>query len=377
MEENQNSPSHSNEHLVRLTLRINPSLKIIFCGEDQVLITHGIKSQFKQIIRDEGRTGLLGRILRKIVALPQSLSDLIDEDCLKQNEIQDALNLVDALLIQGILTDINKMPIASYINSILGLPSSLSSASIGIVGSGQLGMQIAEEFAQINIGSMQVIDNRSTDTCPFELEHYNLGSKHTKNNLSYVEILKSRLQDIDYDRLEISKKSYTDGGVLEDFLARTNFAVVASEVFDSHLFHTVDMAALSVSTPWISVFLDGSEGCIGPIYVPGETCCYNEFEIQIESSLATSSGEYYTYKEAMSKANVAAPQFVFPPYLSIVSGFVANVVSSFLLSGKSYLVGRCLRINFEKPYVDYEEILKLPRSPTSVALRNGYRNTYL
>ena len=79
----------------------------------------------------------------------------------------------------------------------------------------------------------------------------------------------------------------------------------------------------------------------------------------------------------MSKNGLYGHQFIFPPYVSIAAGFVAGTASSFLLSGKSSLIGRCFRINFEKPYIDYEEILKLPRSPTSVDMRNGYRHTFL
>lgn len=377
MESNQHSENLNIKRLSDQVLGINPSLKIIFCGENQILVIHGVRSEFKQIIRDEGKTRLLSRILRHLVASPSSLDELVGSGLIEQNQIQETESLIDALLERGILTNRNESPTASYVNSILGHKSPLSMISIGIVGAGPLGIQIAGEFARIGVGSLRIIDDRHIGAGEFEQAHFVPKSRHMETDLSYVEFLKAHLQDIGYDSVKISTSSYCDAGVLEELFAKTNFVVATAEVFASHLFHTVDMMAISSDKPWISVFMDGSEGCIGPIYVPSETCCYNEFEIQMEAALATPAGEYYTYKEAMSKAAVEGTQYVFPPYLSVAAGFVASVVSSFLLSGRSYLVGRCLRINFEKPYVDYEEILKLPRSPTSISSRNSYRHTYL
>ena len=34
---------------------LNPSLKFIFCGEDEILVLHGMRSKFNQTIRDGGQ----------------------------------------------------------------------------------------------------------------------------------------------------------------------------------------------------------------------------------------------------------------------------------------------------------------------------------
>lgn len=67
-----------------------------------------------------------------------SLEDLINEGFYVQNEVEDAVSLVQVSSQRGILTNVNKTPVDSYINSILGLGSSLNSICIGIVGAGQL-----------------------------------------------------------------------------------------------------------------------------------------------------------------------------------------------------------------------------------------------
>ena len=355
---------------------LNPSLKFIFCGEDEILVLHGVRSKFNQTIRDEGRTYLLGRVLRHL-ASPVSLEDLQEQKVIGEGELEDAEELFATLASQGFLAPANESPIASYLNAVVGDNQALGEVCIGIVGAGYLGSRVAAELAKIGIGQMHILDDRCIEKVAVDQAQFNLFPSYIEKGQPYVECLSSHLSELGYDRLKTIKEPYHNQDALESLFSAANFVVATSEVFSSHLFHTIDLAALSAEKPWMSAFMDGSEACIGPVYVPGETCCYNEFEIQSEATLSIQRSEYYTYKEEMSKNGLYSHQFVFPPYASIAAGFVAGIASSFLLSGKSSLIGRCFRINFEKPYVDYEEILKLPRSPTSVDMRNGYRQIFL
>ena len=355
---------------------LNPSLKFIFCGEDEILVLHGMRSKFNQTIRDEGRTHLLGRVVRRLMS-PASLQNLQDQKVIGEEELEDTEELLVALASQGFISPADESPIVSYLNAVVGENQTLDNICIGILGVGYLGSRVAEELAKIGVGQMQILDDRRVENVAVDQAQFNLPPTYIEKGRPYVESLESHLSDLGYDSLKAIKEPYHNQDALENLFSASDFVVATSEVFSSHLFHTVDLAALSAEKPWISAFIDGSESCIGPIYVPGETCCYNEFEIQSEATLSIQRSEYYTYKEEMSKNGLYSHQFAFPPYASIAAGFVAGTTSSFLLSGKSSLIGRCLRINFEKPYVDYEEILKLPRSPTSVDMRNGYRHMFL
>ena len=355
---------------------LNCSLKFIFCGEDEILVLHGVRSKFNQTIRDEGRTHLLGRVLRRL-ASPASLQDLQEQKVIEEGELEDAEELLATLVSQGFISPASENPIASYLNAIVGGNRNLDKVCIGIVGAGYLGSRVAAELAKIGIGQMHILDDRCIEKVAVDQAQFNLSPTYIEKGQPYVECLNSHLSELGYDRLKTIKEPYHNQDALESLFSATNFVVATSEVFSSHLFHTIDIAALSADKPWMSAFMDGSEACIGPVYIPGETCCYNEFEIQSEATLSIQRSEYYTYKEEMNKNGLYSHQFVFPPYASIAAGFVAGTASSFLLSGKSSLIGRCFRINFEKPYVDYEEILKLPRSPTSVDMRNGYRQIFL
>ena len=355
---------------------LNPSLKFIFCGEDEILVLHGMRSKFNQTIRDEGRTHLLGRVLRHLTS-PASLRELQEQKVIEKEDLADAEDLLATLSSQGFLSSANESPIVSYLNAVVGGNQALGEVCIGIVGAGYLGSRVAEELAKIGVGQMHILDDRCIEKVAVDQAQFNLSPTYIEKGQPYVECLSSHLSELGYDRLKAIKEPYHNQDALESLFSASNFVVATSEVFSSHLFHTIDLAALSAERPWMSAFMDGSEACIGPIYIPGETCCYNEFEIQSEATLSIQRSEYYTYKEEMSKNGLYSHQFAFPPYASIAAGFVAGTTSSFLLSGKSSLIGRCFRINFEKPYVDYEEILKLPRSPTSVDMRNGYRQIFL
>ena len=355
---------------------LNPSLKFIFCGEDEILVLHGMRSKFNQTIRDEGRTHLLSRVLRHLVS-PASLQDLQEQKVIEEGELEDAEELFKTLASQGFLSPANENPIISYLNAVVGGDQDLNGICIGLVGAGYLGSRVAEELAKTGVGQMQILDDRCIENVTVDQAQFNFSPTYIEKGRPYVESLESHLSDLGCDRLKMIKEPYHNQDALENLFSASNFIVVTSEVFSSHLFHTADLAALSTEKPWMSAFMDGSESCIGPIYVPGETCCYNEFEIQSESTLSIQLSEYGTYKEEMSKNGLYSHQFAFPPYASIAAGFVAGSAWSFLLSGKSSLIGRCFRIDFEKPHVDYEEILKLPRSPVSVEMRNGYRHMFL
>ena len=45
---------------------INPYVRVIQCGNNEVLVKHGSRSRFSELIRDDAKSGLLARILRAL-----------------------------------------------------------------------------------------------------------------------------------------------------------------------------------------------------------------------------------------------------------------------------------------------------------------------
>lgn len=359
------------------TYVVNPSLKVVFSGEDEVLVLHGIRSDFQRVVNDEGKTQLLGRVLRNMQK-PASLIDIVQRGIIREENIDDAQNLIDYLVEEDILVNPENSLASLYLRTLKNAPAPLTDITVGIVGAGPIGTRIAEELARMDVGGIQVLDDRSVEHPEIERRQSNIAPPLLTEGTPYVESLREHLSQRGYDGdVTLHPVSVQDEAALRRFTATSDFVIAASEVFKSSLFHAVDMVALDTGTPWMSVFLDGSEACIGPIYVPGDTCSYNEFEIQREASLSVSRADYYTYKEAMNADGIPSTFFSLPAHLSTTSGFTASAAASFIGYGESYLVGRCFRFNFEKPYVDYEEVLKLPRSPSTANTRQGYRHTFM
>lgn len=359
------------------TYVVNPSLKVVFSGEDEVLVLHGIRSDFQRIVNDEGKTQILGRVLRNMQT-PASLIDIVLQGIIPEAEIDAAQDLIDYLVKENILVDPEKSLASLYLQTLNGAVSPLSERTVGIIGAGPLGTRLAEELSRMDIGSLRLLDDRTVDNPDFEKRQSNIAPSLLTENTPYVACLRDHLVQRGYEgNIDTYLVSTQDEATLRRFIGESDFVIAASEVFKSSFFHAIDMAAIDTGTPWISIFLDGSEACIGPVYVPGDTCSYNEFEIQREASLSVSHTDYYTYKEAMNASGIGTNFFSLPAHLSATSGFAASAVASFIGYGESYLIGRCFRLNFEKPYVDFEEILKLPRSPSTAATRQGYRHTFM
>ncbi|MYK87160.1 MAG: hypothetical protein F4018_01745, partial [Acidobacteria bacterium] len=55
-------------------LVLNPHLRVVQCGNDELLVKHGLRSRFSTLLRDDGRTGLLAVVVRAFRE-PSTLAD--------------------------------------------------------------------------------------------------------------------------------------------------------------------------------------------------------------------------------------------------------------------------------------------------------------
>jgi thiazole/oxazole-forming peptide maturase SagC family component len=167
-----------------------------------------------------------------------------------------------------------------------------------------------------------------------------------------------------------------DDGALEKLCQRSDFVVLALETYSPTVLHALNESAINTRTRWLSVYFDGSEAVIGPTYVPGETCCYHEFETQAQASLRYKA-EYLVFKEFLRDTAVDTEPLVLPPYASVAAGFAVTSVVRSLLNGQTFTSGRAMRINFETLSIDMQDVLRLPRCPACGGARPTYRNLFL
>jgi len=291
--------------------------------------------------------------------------------------MDDARSMVDHLDGEDVLVDPSKRLAAIYMDTLHGDAAPLTDLTVGVVGAGPFGSRVADEFARLDAGCLHVLDDRTTTDPDIDRRQFGGATPFVEEGQPYVDALDDYLEAVGYEGEYVaSPHAVPQEDAPQSLVDDADFVVAASEVFTSGLFHAIDDQTIRAETPWISAFLDGSEACIGPIYVPGETC-YNEFEIQFEAALSISETDYYAYKETMNEHGWAETRVALPAHLSTAAGLTAGATASFLATSTSYLIGRSLRLNFEKPYVDYEEVLRLPRTPTATSTRQGYRHMFM
>ncbi len=354
----------------------NPFLTIVHCGDDEVVVKHGSRSKFSKNIRDEGRTKLLGRILR-LVGAPVSLEELTRQGLVRESELGDLAKLVAYLRQEGILIDPAEDLRRVYLETIFGGGAPLAARSVAVVGAGYLGSRIAQQLARVGVGQLIAHDRREIGEPSIDRLYFNLVPESLRAGRPYVECLGEHLAGLGFDGFEAVVASLTDEAALRSTMEQADFVIAALEVFSAHTLHLVNSVAIELGKPWISVYVDGSEALVGPIYVPGESCCYNEFEIQQEATLGAMKDDYLVFKEALNGHEVNGSHYALPPFLDAASGIAATGILRFLVSGKSHLVGRTNRVDFERLSVDFEDVLKLPRCPACSSGRPGYRNLFM
>jgi bacteriocin biosynthesis cyclodehydratase domain-containing protein len=164
-----------------------------------------------------------------------------------------------------------------------------------------------------------------------------------------------------------------DEASLTETLKAATVAVVVADTFAPTLLHAANAAAIETRIPWISAYVDGSEAVVGPTYVPGETCCYYEFEMQTEAS-TTMIHEVLLLKEAAGGAPQPVPMM--STHLDVAGGLAVDSTLRFLITGTAPTVGRAIRFHFERATVDHQDVLRLPRCPACGPTRAPYRHLF-
>lgn len=363
-----------------VVLVVNPHLRIVQCSKDELLIKHGFRSRRSTLLRDDNRTGLLAVVLRAFRA-PTSLADLESAGVVSSRDLKDASALVDQLTSQQVLIEPHSHLPHVYLAMHYGVAGveALKPVRVGVVGSGYLGCRIARELARIRVERLTLLDDRTArqeDAVYFECADHLVQA-----GTAFVRIATGALEEVGYTNVEPIEGPMHEEGILTRVFEQCNFVILALERFSPSVLHAANRVAVATERQWMSVYFDGSEAVIGPIYVPGDTPCYSEFEVQNEACVSNQD-DYHVYKDALTSAvgeknGSDEPDPVLPPYLAIASGWAVTGTIPFLSTGKSFLIEHSVRVDFERATVDYQNVLKLPRCPACASLRPSYRHTFL
>ena len=361
------------EQTVRFAL--NPHLRVVFTSNDEVLVKHSGRSPISRIIRDDGRTKLLGAVLRNIKE-HSNLDDLLASGAVPADKQAEAEELFAYLIQEQVLVPAGQDVIQVFLGSILGGTHPVGEAIVGLIGAGYLGSRVAEELARLPIGELHLLDERKVEKSAIDRRFFRVAPERVADDRPFADLVAEHLKSFGPTRVSRHLEGRRDRPALRELFSQCQLVILASESLDSSLMHTVNEIALETGKPWLCVHIDGSEAFIGPLFLPMESACYNEYQVQHEATCVGVKDEYLTYKEALDDPSLGFEHLTFPAYLEVAAGMAAVAAARYLISGKSFLVGRSLRFDFERLGVDTEEILRLPRCPACAPYR-PYRHAYL
>ncbi|MEU3948257.1 TOMM precursor leader peptide-binding protein [Streptomyces sp. NPDC029526] len=312
----------------------NPYLTVVQCTDDEVLLRHGSRSRYSRVLRDDGRHRVLGPLLTAFTE-PRLRDDIVSRFADRADKDQLGA-LVDDLVDGGVLVPEGSGLLAMHRSLMGGRPvRELGETTVGLVGGGSVGTRLNTQLAELGVGR---VPDLAAGTGGLEAP------------------------DGD-ERL---------AALLDD----TDLVVLALDGFRPSLLHRLNRAAVAAGRPWLPVYADGSELIVGPLVVPGESACYNEHEIQHESSRALRH-EYQLYSEELARRTADDLPPLLAPYAAIAASWAAIGIAPYLVDGASFLVGRAIRIDLERLEITQEHVLRLPRCPVCTEQRPSFRHPFL
>lgn len=375
MKNEQAVPSQTSGLELEAKYMVNPHLRIVYVSDDEVMVKHSARSPTSRSIRDEGGTKILGTILRALPH-PKSVAELLSAGLVAEEKQNDLLELISYLESEQVLVEQGRDIIDIYLRSILNGNKPLHDQRVAVVGNGPLGSRIAEQLVLLGVGNLELMDDRTVLNQEVDARYFCLPPCLVSNGSAYAENLSKHLSTLGRVEVGVTLASSRNKDALRRICSSVNCVVFASEHPGSVAFHVMNEVALELGTPWLAVTLDGSEATIGPMFIPGQSACFNEYEIQVEASCWGVKDEFLTYREAMARGDLGAEHLSLPSYSAIAAGMAATALVRYLIGGKSFLMGRSIRYDFERLSVDTEEVLRLPRCPACAPMR-PYRHSYL
>lgn len=314
------------------TVRLSPHVRAVRRSDNEILVSHGTRSLFTEVFSDNECTGVLGVLAERLRA-PASVDALVTAGHLRADQAGAAVDAVVGLLARGVLVPAEVDGRQAYLSSVFDRVPLAESLSVAVVGSGRLARHIAERLGQDLTGATDSTAQSEVELLP------------GRNDIEFAEVFAGR-----------------------------QFVVVALDEPSTTVLHAANDAALVAGIPWMSVYLDGSEGIVGPSFIPGESPCYFEFEAQTEAGIYfVDHALELKHARSAGGTDTALPAC----YLDIVAGYAVASCLRHLLGGIAFTTGRAVRLDLERMEIDTQNVLRIPRCPACGPHRPAVRNPFL
>lgn len=303
-----------------LVLRLDPAIHAIPYGDDELFVRRGSRSTYSRVIRDESRARVLSPLVAAL-SRPASIDDLRARHPGREEQVDSALDLLER---EGVVQRV-----------VDRAARAADDRPVHVLGDGQIA---------------HILSQALTVPVAMTLQE----SSHASNGSHVADLL-----DVDLD---------------ERLGEEGRLVVVATDQLRPALSHAVNVWAADVRRSWLNVTTDGTELLVGPIVVPGQTACFNCFEIQDEAT-RQHRDHFLVYKERLELDGSPLQTSVAAAYLA--ASWAALAVTQFEETGSSFLVERLLRIDLDRMDVVSQRVYALPRCPVCSRARHDLRHTFL
>jgi len=347
-------------------LGVAEGLDVVLLSDDEVLIQFGTRSRPSELLRDDDVTGLLGRIVGRLLQNPTSVEDLLLHA--RPHDESDVRLLLLDLIASGIVADIRSSPIEQYLGYTFKGEPFLTNSRVTIIGAGPLGARIVQTLLQHGIGRLTLFDERPIDALwdafvPFGLAP---GEKGQRADTALRLRLNAPVECLD---------APLDSGGIEMAVANSDFLVLALEQPDLRVTSLVNRFAVRDRKPWLLATIDGNLGLVGPLFQPVDTACYNDYQT-LNVAAMPSALMARRHRKHLLEGGTRTFFSGLPSYAEIVAGHASLAAVHFLLRGSCFALGRVLVIDFDRMRIDVEDVLKLPRCPVCGTQKSAYRPAF-
>jgi bacteriocin biosynthesis cyclodehydratase domain-containing protein len=362
----------SNDQLSRV-LTIAQGLDVMLLSDDELLVQYGTRSRPSELFRDADLTGLLRQTIGRLLTEgPLCVSSLLSR--VPESRRDEAIELIDGLLMRGMLTYADRDPVEQYLRYTFEGEPSLGKRTVSLIGAGPIGARIAHSLLQHGIERLVLVDDREVD----ELwnAYLPLGSTPSNQHSRADEKVKAWLLETqDPARAQCIERGLKPEGI-EIAVQESSFVVLALEQPNLRLAHLVNRLCLREHRPWILAGIDGNFGLVGPLFIPGYTGCYNDY-LTLAKAATQSSAIARKHQQYLLRRSAGKFFPGLPCYAEIVAGHATLACVHFLLRDASFATSRIMMIDFDHMVIDIEDVLKLPRCAVCGVEKNCYRTPFV
>jgi bacteriocin biosynthesis cyclodehydratase domain-containing protein len=345
-------------------LGVAAGLDLVLISDDEVLIQFGLRSRPSELLRDQEVSGLLGRTIGRILRGPVTVGELLAQA--RPDQQSDTRALLADLVERGVLTDINSSPVEQYIRYTFTGQPHLADGRIALLGAGPLGARVAHALVQQGLAGLTLLDDRPLDASWRAYAPFGRNDNHdgVRADVALSASLGAPARAL---------PAGLDAAGIEAAVTEADLTVLALEQPDLRTAHLVNRYAIRERKPWLLATIDGNFGLVGPLFVPVETACYNDYRT-LAFAATPNRGMARKHREQLLARRGTGSFFAgLPSYVEIVAGHTSLAALHYLLRGSCFALGRVLVIDFDNMQIDVEDVLKLPRCPVCGTQKSAYR----